>query len=66
MRTIHKRHRDAQRACPAAECALCGGAVYRGEVCWRLWGRVLCGECAGPWLLREFSNFRVRLGEVER
>lgn len=66
MRTVHKRRRDPQRTYPAAECALCGGAVYRGEVCWRLWGRVLCGDCAGPWLLKELAGCRVRPGEVER
>lgn len=66
MRTVHKRRRDPQRAYPAAECALCGGAVYRGEVCWRLWGRVLCGDCAGSWLLDGISCRRVRPGEVAR
>lgn len=66
MRTVHKRRRDPQRAYPAAECALCGGAVYRGEVCWRLWGRVLCMDCAGPWLLKELADRCMRPGEVER
>lgn len=66
MRTVHKRRRDPQRAYPAAECALCGGAVYRGEVCRRVWGRVLCGDCAGSWLPREFPGFRMRPGEVGR
>lgn len=66
MRTVHKRRRDPQRAYPAAECALCGGAVYRGEVCWRLRGRVLCGDCAGHWLLKEPACCRIRPGEVAR
>lgn len=66
MRTVHKRRRDPQRAYPVAECALCGGAVYRGEVCWRLWGRVLCGDCAGSWLLNELAGRRAGPGEAGR
>ena len=45
MRTIHKRRRDHQRASPAAECFLCGGELYGGEICVRLAGRTLCAEC---------------------
>ena len=66
MRTVHKRRRDPQRAYPAAECALCGGSVYRGEICLRLCGRVLCADCAGPWLLSELAGCRIRPGEVGR
>lgn len=66
MRTIHKKHRDLQRAVPAAECALCGGALYPGENCWRLWGRVLCGACAGSWLSDNLALCGMRLREVGR
>ena len=66
MRTIHKKHRDRQRAVPAAECALCGGALYPGETCWRLWGRVLCGACAGSWLSDNLALCGMRLREVGR
>lgn len=66
MRTVHKRHRDLQRAAPLAECGLCGGALYRGETCWRLWGRTLCGACAGPWLLDGLAFCRIQLREVEK
>ena len=66
MRTVHKRERDRQRAFPAAECVSCGGELYRGEVCWRLAGRTLCGDCAGPWLLGDLASCRLRLGEVRR
>jgi hypothetical protein len=66
LRRIHKRHRDPQRAFPAAECALCGGAVYRGEICWRMWGRVLCGACAGTWMANEAALWRMSAGEVAR
>ena len=47
MRIVHKRRRDSQRAFPAGECRLCGGELYRGEICWRAAGRTLCGDCAG-------------------
>ena len=66
LHTVHKRHRDLQRSAPAAECALCGGGLYPGETCWRIWGRVLCGECAGPWLLDGLTFCRVRLREVRK
>lgn len=64
MRTIHRRHRDAQRAVPAGECALCGAEIYPGSLCWRLGGRLLCEECVVPWLLEELSVCRIRLREV--
>ncbi len=66
MRTVHKNHRDLQRAFPAAECFLCGGELYRGDVCWRLAGRILCVDCVGPWLMDELSCCRLRLREVRR
>ncbi len=66
MRTVHKKNRDVQRTFPAAECAFCGGELYRGDVCWRLCGRVLCGDCVVPWLLDELSSCRTRLREVEQ
>ena len=66
MRTVHKNHRDTQRTFPAAECCLCGGELYRGEVCWRLAGRILCEDCVVPWLLDELADFRLRLREVRK
>lgn len=64
MRTIHKRHRDSQRAVPAGECARCGGEVYPGCACWRFGNRILCEDCVVPWLLEELSACRIRLREV--
>ena len=46
MRTIHRRHRDRQRAYPAGECGLCGAELYPGELCWLLCGARLCRSCA--------------------
>jgi len=66
LRIVHKRHRDAQRAYPAAECALCGGELYRGDACWRLHGRVICEDCVVPWLMDELAPYRLRLREVGR
>lgn len=66
MRTVHKKHRDRQRAVPAAECSLCGGGLYPGESCWRLAGRTLCGDCAAAWLLEELAHCRLRLREAGR
>ena len=59
MRIVHKRYRDAQRACPAAECALCGGELYRGDVCWRFSGRVFCEDCVVRWLVDELAPYRL-------
>lgn len=59
MRYVHKRHRDAQRAYPAAECALCGGELYRGDACWRLGGRILCEGCVVRLLLDELAPWRL-------
>jgi len=64
LRVIHKKYRDIQRRRPAAVCARCGGEVYPGESVWRLGGRTLCPDCAGPWLLEELSARRIRLGEA--
>ena len=64
MRVTHKKHRDVQRDFPAAKCARCGGELYPGETVWRLCGRTLCPDCAGPWLLEELAACRARLGEV--
>lgn len=58
MRIVHKRRRDGQRAFPAAECALCGGELYRGESSWRLNGRTLCQDCAARWVLEELAPWR--------
>lgn len=66
MRTIRKKHRDSQRDFPAAACALCGGELYRGEVCWRMNGRLLCQDCVVPWLLDELAPCRIRLKEAAR
>ena len=66
MRIVHKRHRDAQRAFPAAECALCGGELYRGDACWRLSGRTVCEDCVVPWLMDGLAPYRLRLREVGR
>ena len=60
MRIIHKRSRDAQRAFPAAECALCGGELYRGDVCWRLHGWAICEDCMAPWLMAGLAPCRLR------
>lgn len=65
MRIVHKRRRDSQRAFPAGECRMCGGELYRGEICWRAAGRTLCGDCAAGWLAGA-PAFRRRLGEVVR
>lgn len=62
MRIVHKRYRDAQRAYPAAECALCGGELYRGENCWRLGGRVLCQACLVRQLMNELAPCRLEVG----
>ena len=59
MRIVHKRHRDAQRAFPAAECALCGGELYRGDVCWRLSRQTVCEACVVRWLLDELAPYRL-------
>ena len=61
MRIVHKRHRDPQRAYPAAVCALCGGDLYRGDACWRLSGRVLCKDCLLRLLLDELAPYRLVL-----
>ncbi|MDE7220722.1 MAG: hypothetical protein K2O45_14075 [Oscillospiraceae bacterium] len=66
MRTVHKKHRDLQRAFPVGECCLCGGELYRGEICWHLAGRTLCGDCAGTWLADKLTACRLRLREVRR
>ena len=66
MRIVHKRHRDVQRAFPAAQCALCGGELYRGEYCWRLGRYVLCGDCAGRRTGGDSAFRRTRLGEAGR
>ena len=59
MRTVHKRQRDPQRAFPAAECALCGRELYRGEACWRLSGRIVCADCVTRWLMDELAPCRL-------
>ncbi len=59
MRIVHKRYRDPQRACPAAECAMCGGELYRGDACWRLSGRILCETCVVQWMLDELTPCRL-------
>lgn len=66
MRIIPKRHRDPQRRVPAGECALCGGDLYPGQHVWKLWGRLLCEDCAARWVLEELAACRIRLGEVEQ
>ncbi len=58
MRTVHKRRRDRQRACPAAECFLCGGELYRGEARRRLAGRTLCQDCIRGFCRRERKGAR--------
>ena len=65
LRIVHKRRRDSQRAFPAGECRMCGGELYRGEICWRAAGRTLCGNCAAGWLAGAPAFCR-RLGEVGR
>ena len=62
MRIVHKRHRDAQRAYPAAACAQCGGELYRGDERWRLAGRTLCKECVVQLLLEELAPCRLEVG----
>ena len=64
MQTVHKGSADRQRAVPRGECALCGGELYAGSACWRLWGLTICEECLIPWLLAELEPFRVRWGEA--
>ena len=59
MRIVHKRSRDPQRAYPAAECSLCGRELYRGEVCWRLSGRIVCEDCVVQWMMDELSPYRL-------
>ena len=62
MRTIHRRHRDRQRAYPAGMCDRCGGELYPGDVCWLLGGRRLCRACAPAWLLEELAFCRREAG----
>lgn len=45
LRILPKKHRDRQRAVPVSQCALCGGELYAGGVCWRLGNSPLCGDC---------------------
>lgn len=66
MRTIHKRHRDPQRAFPTAECVFCGGELYRGDLYWRLAGQVLCEDCVALWLAGGAAACRLHLREVRR
>ena len=65
LRTVRKRNADRQRAVPRGECALCGGELYAGSACWRVWGRTLCEECLIPWLLAELEPYRTRWEEAE-
>ena len=55
MKAVHRTNPDPQRRAPAGVCARCGGELYPGEACWRLWGALLCERCAGRRALEELG-----------
>ncbi len=66
LRAVHRTNPDPQRRAPAGVCAQCGGELYPGEACWRLWGALLCERCAGRRALEELAPFRLKAGEAGR
>ena len=62
MHILPKKHRDRQRAVPVSQCALCGGELYAGCLCWRLGSWVLCGDCLGQ--RPEWALYRLLRQEV--
>ncbi len=66
MHTLPKKYPDPLRSRPITACFLCEGELYPGDTCWRLAGRVLCEDCAAPWLSDALACCRMRLREVRR
>ena len=66
MRIVINHSPDAQRARPAAECTVCGRALYRGESCYYINGGHYCEECLLPLAQAVFAAHRLVCGEEER
>ena len=63
MRFQRREHKDPQRQPPMAHCSLCGGELYRGDMCWCINGAVLCRGCLGDYAVRFFAAHRRTCGE---
>lgn len=48
------------------ECALCGGELYRGQICYDINGERICQDCLADYARQAFGGFAVRLGEEAR
>ena len=52
---------DLQSLRPAAECSLCGDALFLGQCCYRLEGELVCEQCLPDYARVYFRSARVRL-----
>ncbi len=52
---------DLQDLSPAAECSLCGDALFLGQCCYRLEGALVCDDCLPDYARAYFRRDRVRL-----
>ena len=57
--------RDLQAVLPAAECALCGDALYIGQCCYLLEGVPVCEGCLAAYARALFHDARVRICREE-
>ena len=65
MKMYEKAQRDLQRRPPRGYCTLCGGELYRGDLCWIINGSVLCRGCLGEYAAQAFAAHRRVCGEEE-
>ena len=56
---------DLQAVLPAAECALCGDALYYGQCCYLLEGVPVCEGCLAAYARALFHDARVRICREE-
>jgi len=66
LRIIIRRQEDPQRQAPLHICSLCGGELYRGDLCRLFGGQVICEDCLEAFARAEFAAFEHICGEEER
>lgn len=58
MRTAYIQHEDRQRIAPTGCCTCCGRELYPRQPRWRLWGQVLCRDCAVQRAMEALAPYR--------
>lgn len=45
-----------------AQCAECGGEIYRGESCYHINAQTICPDCLADYAVRWFAPYLVKEG----